>query len=62
MRRVTTIEPLWSVHDVAAYLDVPVSTLYAWRYMGTGPQAYRVGKYLRYDPDAVRQWLTGQAA
>ena len=34
-------EPLWSVADVAAYLGIPVNTLYQWRYLGNGPRSYR---------------------
>ena len=54
--------PLWSVEDTAAYLVVPVQTLYTWRKKGTGPPAARVGKHLRYDPDAVRAWVRDQTA
>lgn len=50
-------ERLWTVDDVAAYLGVPVQTLYQWRYLQSGPPAYRVGRHLRYDPAAVRSWL-----
>jgi predicted DNA-binding transcriptional regulator AlpA len=54
--------PLWSVVDVSNYLGVPVETLYAWRKARTGPPVARIGRYLRYDPDAVRAWFTRQAA
>jgi hypothetical protein len=54
---VPACERLWSVQDVSAFLGVPVATLHQWRYLGTGPAAFRVGKHLRYDPDAVRRWL-----
>lgn len=54
--------PLWGVADVSAYLGVPVQTLYAWRKARTGPPAARVGKHLRYDPDAVRAWFHDQTA
>lgn len=60
-----TLKPsgrLWSANEVSAFLSVPVTTLYQWRYYGTGPRAYRVGKHLRYDPAAVRRWLDEQAA
>lgn len=50
-------ERLWGVQDVANYLGVPVKTLYEWRRTGYGPAGRRVGKYLRYDPAAVRQWF-----
>jgi excisionase family DNA binding protein len=48
---------LWTAQDVAAYLSVPLATLYQWRYLGTGPAAYRVGRHLRYEPAAVQAWL-----
>ena len=48
---------LWTARDVAAHLAVPITTLYQWRYLGTGPAAYRVGRHFRYEPDAVQAWL-----
>jgi predicted DNA-binding transcriptional regulator AlpA len=48
---------LWTALDVAGYLGVPLATLYQWRYLGTGPSAYRVGRHLRYEPAAVKAWL-----
>lgn len=53
---------LWSVTEVSTYLGVPVQTLYYWRKSRTGPPAARVGKHLRYDPDAVRAWVHDKAA
>jgi excisionase family DNA binding protein len=57
-----TIEPLWTVEDVATYLGIPIATLYQWRYRRTGPRASRVGRHLRYDPADVRAWLAEQAS
>lgn len=54
---VSLIAPLWTVQDVARYLQVPVQTLYTWRTQGSGPRARRVGKYLRYKPEDVLVWL-----
>jgi predicted DNA-binding transcriptional regulator AlpA len=48
---------LLSTEDVARILVVPVNTLYCWRYKGTGPKAYRVGKHLRYRLSDVIAWL-----
>ena len=42
---------------MSAFLGVPVATLHQWRYQGTGPDAFKVGRHLRYDPDAVRRWV-----
>ena len=55
------MERLMSVEEVAEYLGIPVNTLYQWRHKGTGPTAFRVGRFLRYDAANVREWLTEQA-
>jgi excisionase family DNA binding protein len=57
-----TADRLWTAHDVAAYLGVPLTTLYQWRYLGTGPAAYRVGRHLRYEPSTVQAWLQQHAS
>ena len=52
---------LWTPEDVSAYLGgVPVTTLYQWRYKGTGPKGRRVGRHLRYKPEDVRAWVEKQ--
>ena len=48
---------LWTVQDVADYLGIPVGTLYDWRCKGYGPRAKKVGRYLRYEAEVVRQWF-----
>ena len=53
---------LWTAQDVAAYLSVPLATLYQWGYLGNGPAAYRVGRHLRYEPAAVQAWLDQHAS
>ena len=57
-----TSDRLWTPEELSAFLQVPVATLYRWRYLGTGPVAYRAGKHLRYDPAEVRAWLRRDAA
>ncbi len=37
-------------------------TVYAWRRKRIGPPGFRVGKHLRFDPAAVRAWVTQQGA
>jgi predicted DNA-binding transcriptional regulator AlpA len=56
-RRPATAEPLWGPEDVSAFLGVPVQTLYQWRRRSYGPPGHRLGKHLRWDPDAVRAWF-----
>ena len=53
---------LVNVDELAAYLDVPVKTLYAWRYRREGPPAFRVGRHLRYRWSDVLRWIDRQLA
>lgn len=53
-----SIDPLWTVQDVAQYLGVRVKTLYQWKWRGEGPPVRKIGRYLRYEPAAVRAWAT----
>jgi excisionase family DNA binding protein len=50
-------EKLMSVEELAVFLQVPLSTIYFWRYRGEGPRATRVGRCLRFNPSDVREWL-----
>ncbi len=50
-------DPLLTIQDVSAYLGIPVATLYQWRYQGTGPQAARMGRHLRYRREDVDAWV-----
>ena len=53
---------LLSVSDLAEMLQVPVSTVYQWRYRGEGPRPIRLGRYLRFDPADVARWIEGRKA
>ena len=55
-------ERLWTVLETSTFLGVPVSTLDHWHYRSEGPQPYKVGRHLRYDPRAVMRWLEDSAA
>jgi excisionase family DNA binding protein len=52
-RLLTTIE-------VANWLGIPVSTIYRWQYVGTGPPAIRIGRHLRFDADDLEHWINDQ--
>ncbi len=54
------LEPLLDVGDLAAYLGVPISTVYDWRTNGKGPRAYRSGKHLTFALSDVRIWIEQQ--
>jgi len=51
---------LWTVEDVAAFLGVPVKTIYDWRTRDYGPKGLRVGKYVRFRPEDVDAWVDEQ--
>lgn len=43
--------------EVAAFLGVPLRTIYRWRSRREGPRGYRVGRHVRYRLDDVERWL-----
>lgn len=57
-----TTGTIWlSSQDLADELGVPVSTVYAWNYKGTGPRLYRLGRHVRYRRADVDAWIETQA-
>jgi excisionase family DNA binding protein len=52
-----SIDRLLTVEDLAEYLEVPVATIYAWRYHRQGPPGFRVGKHLRFRWSDVEAWI-----
>lgn len=57
IENVERIDKLLTASELGAFLGVPVATLYAWRYRGTGPVGFRVGKHLRYRRSDVDYWI-----
>jgi len=55
---------LLTPEQVAELLAVDVETLYKWRSRPTpyGPQAIKVGKYLRWQAEDVEAWIAAQFA
>lgn len=53
---------LLSTGEVAAFLTVPVATLYQWRHQGIGPRGIRVGRHLRYRRQELDAWLDSRTA
>ena len=51
-------ERLLTVEDLAEYLGVPVTTLYAWRYHRQGPPGFRVGRHVRYRWTDIEEWIS----
>ncbi|HEX6054374.1 MAG TPA: helix-turn-helix domain-containing protein [Intrasporangium sp.] len=52
---------LWSIDDLAAFLGVPVGTIYQWRTKGYGPVGVRVGRFVRFRPADVHAWVDALA-
>lgn len=48
---------LMDTKELAAYLGVPVQTLYKWRVRGQGPRAIRLGRGLHWRVEEVTRWL-----
>jgi PTS system nitrogen regulatory IIA component len=51
-----TDEPLMSVRELAAYLQVDMSTIYLWSQRGQIP-AMKVGNMWRYRRSEIEEWL-----
>ncbi len=48
--------------DAAEYLGLSADTLRYWRYEGTGPQSYRLGRHTFYDIVDLDAWVDEQKA
>ncbi len=48
-------------NDLASKLGVEMCTLRKWKQEGKGPKYYKVGKFDRYHPDDVKEWLEKRA-
>lgn len=55
-----SLEDLLSAQELADYLDVPLKTIYAWRYRGRGPRGFRVGRHVRFRLTDVQLWVSDQ--
>lgn len=55
------VEPLWTVHEVAAYLRKSVSWVRQASAAGRIP-TLRIGGAVRFDPAEIRAWATGKPA
>jgi excisionase family DNA binding protein len=51
------VDRLLTVQDLADYLDVPVATIYGWRYRRQGPPGFRIGRHLRFRWSDIERWI-----
>lgn len=54
--------PRVNAKDAAEYLGVSADTLRYWRYQGTGPRSYRLGRHTFYDVADLDAWVSEQKA
>jgi DNA-binding transcriptional MerR regulator len=52
-----TGEELLTIAEAAAILRTSVATLRYWRYLGTGPQGFRLGRHVLYRADDLQAWI-----
>lgn len=50
-------KPIWTIEDLAAFLSLPVNTIYKQRAQGDMVAMYKLGKHLRVKRDDVMAWL-----
>lgn len=50
-------EPLWTISQLAQFLQVPTKTIYKWRETDSGPRGLRIGKHVRFRRVDVLEWL-----
>ena len=55
-------DELLTLEEVAALLKLPPATLRKWRAEGRRPQAFRLGKWLRYRRSEVESFVAAQEA
>jgi excisionase family DNA binding protein len=51
---------LLTVEELADFLQIPQTTIYAWRHRRKGPDAIRVGRHLRFRITDIESWLDKQ--
>ncbi len=55
-----TDDDLLTITEAATILRTPVATLRYWRYLGTGPQSFRLGRRVLYRADDLHTWIQAQ--
>ena len=55
-----TDHDLLTITEAAAILRTPVATLRYWRYLGTGPRSFRLGRRVLYRTDDLQAWIQAQ--
>ena len=51
---------LLTIAEVAELLRSPVATLRYWRYTGTGPRSFKIGRRVVYSRSELDAWIATQ--
>lgn len=54
------VERMMRESELAELIGCSIRTLQGWRWRGGGPPFVRVGRAIRYDPQAVGAWIDAQ--
>jgi excisionase family DNA binding protein len=57
-----THDELLTITEVAEILKVPVATLRKWRSARSGPEGFRIGKYVRFRRSSVDRFVNASEA
>lgn len=52
---------LLTIGEAADIVRAPIATLRYWRYLGTGPRSFRLGRRVVYRVADVQAWIDAQA-
>jgi excisionase family DNA binding protein len=55
-----TNDRLMTPVELSEYLQIPLGTIYQWKYKRFGPPAHKIGRHLRYKLSEVETWATAQ--
>ncbi|HEY0889664.1 MAG TPA: helix-turn-helix domain-containing protein [Nocardioides sp.] len=55
-------DPLVTIEELAERIRTPEATLRFWRYKGTGPKSFKLGRRVMYRQSDIDSWLEDQYA
>lgn len=54
------VDQMLYIGEAADFLRVSINTMRYWRYRGTGPESFKVGRRVRYWQSELIRWLAEQ--
>jgi predicted DNA-binding transcriptional regulator AlpA len=53
-------DDLLTIAEAAAMIRTPIATMRYWRYLGTGPRSFRLGRHVWYRASDIDAWIREQ--